>query len=115
MHSPACPTCRAVHALLIDAEPFVVRRGVEALARGPGFGVLVAMPDELGAETDEEEADLVAARATGRYVGVMSIDKLIQMIPSRDLDPDEVTAILRQLRGPPPAGQVHVVCTFQGC
>jgi hypothetical protein len=101
--------------LLVEAEPDVVRRGVEARARGPGFGVLVARPEALGAETPEEAAALDAARASGHYVGVMPLDKLVGMIPSSDLDPHEVTGIVRQLRSPPPPGQVHVLGTLQGC
>ena len=115
MHAPGCPTCHALRALLIEAEPDVVRRGVEARARGPGWGVFVALPDELGAETAEEAAELAAARASGHYVGVMPIDQLIRMVPRSNLDPGEVAGILGQLRRAPPEGQVHVLATLRGC
>jgi len=68
---------------LLEAEPDVVRRGVEARARGPGWGVFVALPDELRAETAEEAAELDAARAAGHYVGLMPIDQFIRMVPAR--------------------------------
>jgi hypothetical protein len=115
MHPPVCPKCHALHHLLIEAEPDVVRRGVEARARGPGFGVLVALPEDLGAETPDEAAELQAALELGYYVGVMSIDELIRMVPADGHDPDLLTAILRQLRRPPPEGQVHVLATLDGC
>ena len=77
-----CPRCHALRALLAQVEPDVVRRGVEARARGSGFGLLVTVPKELGAETEEEEAELEAARAIGYYVGVLSVDELIQLVPA---------------------------------
>lgn len=101
--------------MLIKAEPDVVRRGVEALAKGPDQGVLVAVPEDLGAETEEEAAALAAARARGVFVGVMSIDELMRWVPGDGHNPDEIAGILRQLRRPPPEGQVHVLGVMQGC
>jgi hypothetical protein len=115
MDSPGCPTCHALRHLLIDAEPDVVRRGVEARARGPGFGVLVGLPDELGGETPEEVAELEAAREVGYYVGVMPVDKLVRMVPAKGHDLDAIAGILRQLKRPPPEGQIHVVALLDGC
>src|SRR5277367_2341211 len=115
MASHGCPTCAALHELLVDAEPDVVRRGVEARARGPGFGVLVAVPEALGAETPEEAAALEAAREQGYFVGVMSVDALIRFVPAEGHDPEAITDILRQAGRPPPQGQVHVLGALEGC
>lgn len=106
MRAPSCPTCQALHQLLVAAEPDVGRRGVTARARGPGWGVLVALPEELGAETEEEAAELEAARERGYYVGVMPIHALTKMVPERGHPPDAVAGILRQLaRAAPPKGR----------
>jgi hypothetical protein len=115
MDSPSCPTCRALRDLLVEAEPDVVRRGVDALARGPGFGVLVGVPEELGAETPEEAVLLQAARELGYYVGVMPVDQLVRMVPARGHDLDAIAGILRQLHHPPPEGQIHVLALLDGC
>jgi hypothetical protein len=115
MDSPSCPTCHALRHMLIEAEPDVVRRGVEARAQGPGFGVLVGLPEELGAETEEEAAELEAAREVGYYVGVMPVEKLARMVPGKGHDLDAIAGILRQLHRPPPPGQIHVVALLDGC
>jgi hypothetical protein len=115
MLAPACPTCHALHHLLLEAEPDVVRRGVDARARGPGWGVLIALPEELGAETAEEAAELEAARERGYYVGVAPITALAQMVSEHDHHPEAVAGILRQLSRPAPEGQVHVLGVLDGC
>jgi hypothetical protein len=112
---PPCPTCHAVYHLLVEAEPDVVRRGVEAMARGPGFGVLVGLPEYLGAQTPEEAAALEVAREVGYYAGVASIDELIRIVPEKGHDPEQIARILAQLRRPPPEGQVHVLAVIEGC
>lgn len=115
MRSGGCPTCHAVRHLLIEAEPDVVRRGVEARAKGPGWGVLVAVPEELGAETPEEVAALETARELGYFAGVASVETLIRFVPGDGHDPDELAAIVRQLCRPPPEGQIHVLAVLDGC
>lgn len=92
-----------------------MRRVVEARARGPGWGVLVALPDELGAETPEEAAALEAAGARGYFVGVVAAETLLQFVPVSGHDPAMLARIRRQLRHPPPDGQVHVLATLDGC
>ncbi len=111
MSTANCPTCHALHHLLLAAEPDVVRRGVDARERGPGWGVLVALPEELGAEIDEEAAQLGVARERGHYVGVMSISALVEMVPGRGHHPEAVASILRQLARPAPPGEVHVLAS----
>jgi hypothetical protein len=77
--------------------------------------VLVALPEELGAETDEEAAQLEAARERGDYVGVMPTRTLMEMVPGRGHHPEAVAGILRQLSRPAPDGQVHVLGTLDRC
>jgi hypothetical protein len=115
MDSPGCPTCHALRDLLVAAEPDVVRRGVEARAKGPGYGVLVALPEDLGAETPEEAVALAEARAVGWFVGVLPIAALVRMVPAQGHDLDLIAGILRQLQRPPPEGQVHVLGLLEGC
>jgi hypothetical protein len=101
--------------MLIEAESDVVRRGVEARAKGPGWGVLVGLPDYLRGQTEEEIAALDAARERGIFVGVMSIADLIRMVPERGHDPAVLTGIVRQLRQPAPCGEVHVLALLDNC
>ena len=110
-----CPTCHAVYHLLVEAEPDVVRRGIEAMAKGPEFGVLVGLPECLGAQTPEEEAALAVAREVGYYAGVASIDELIRIVPEKGHDPAQIASILAQLGRPPPEGQIHVLAVIDGC
>jgi hypothetical protein len=46
---------------LVQAEPGVVRGGLDARTRGPDWRVLIALPEELDAGTEEEAAELLAA------------------------------------------------------
>src|SRR5580692_5472212 len=75
---PACPTCHDIIHLMIAAEPDAVRCAVLAQARGPGFGVAVAVPEQLMAETAEERALLEVARSVGYYVSVEPIEGLLR-------------------------------------
>lgn len=115
MSQSGCPKCHAIYHLLVHAEPEVVRRGVEALERGPGFGVLVAVPEELGPETEEEARAIEAASQTGIYVGVATTSELNRMVPTTGHDPEQIAGILAQLNRPPPEGQIHVLAVLDGC
>jgi hypothetical protein len=115
MSAATCPTCHALHHLLLAAEPDVVRRGVDARTRGPDWGVLVALPEELSAETDKDAAELEAARECGYYVGAMPIRTLMEMVLGHGHHPEAVASILRQLSGAAPEGQIHVPGTLDGC
>jgi hypothetical protein len=112
---PTCPTCHDIVHLLIVAEPDAVRCAVEAQARGPGFGVAVAVPEQLMAETPEERVALEVARAVGYYVSVEPIAGLLRWLPPKSHDPGAIAGIRRQLQGPPPEGQVHVLAVMDGC
>ena len=107
MRIPSCPHTLALHRLLLAAEPDVVRRGFDARTRGPAWGVLVALPEELGAETAEEAAELAAAREPGFYVGVIPVVALLKMVPAEG-DP-ALAAIRHQLSQPAAEDQVHVL------
>ena len=112
---PACPTCHDIVHLLIVAEPAAVRCAVEAHAKGPGYGVAVAIPEQLMAETAEERIALEMARAVGYFVSVEPIEGLLRWLPDRSHDPGAIAGIRRQLQGPPPEGQVHVLAVMDGC
>jgi hypothetical protein len=101
--------------MLLEAESDVVRRGVEARAKGPGWGVFVGLPDQLRGQSEEEIAALDAARERGVFVGVMSIADLIRLVPERGHDPAVLTGIVRQLRQPPRRGEVHVLALLDNC
>ncbi len=55
-------------------------------------GVLVALPEELSAETDEEAAQFEVARERGHYVGVMPIPALVATVPDRGHHPEAVVS-----------------------
>jgi hypothetical protein len=61
-----------------------------------------ALLEELGAETDEEAAQLEIARERGYYVGVMPVPALVATVPGRGHHPEAVAGILRQLSRPAP-------------
>jgi hypothetical protein len=114
----ACSICSALPQFLMDAGPDVVRRAIEAQARGADFGVFVADPSELGAETQQEAAELAVARQRGTYVGVMSIDAMIRALHGQDGSAHRralMKGIAGRLRQPPPEGQVHVVVMRASC
>src|SRR5580693_8810355 len=109
-HIRDCPTCHALHHLLLHARADVARQALQAAAKGPGWGVFVGHPDECGAENDEEAAALAVAREVGHYVAPMRVEGLVRMIPTRaDLPPDRVAGQVRQLLGPPPEAHVHAL------
>ncbi len=112
-HIRDCPTCHALHHLLLDARPEVARQALQAHARGRGWGVFVGHPDECGAENDEEAAALEVAREAGYYVAPMRVEGLVRMIPTRaDLPADRVAGQVRQLLGPPPEAHVHALAVL---
>lgn len=114
--SPSCPGCHAVAHLLQIAETEVVRHAIPALARGPGWGVLVAPPDELRSETPEEQAALEAARTgSGIYVGPSRVEALLQMVPTEGHPRALLAGMRAQLEALPPEGQVHVLAGVSGC
>jgi hypothetical protein len=77
--------------------------------------VAVSLPEQLMAETDEERVALEVARAVGYYVSVEPIEGLLRWLPERTHDAGAIAGIRRQLQGPPPEGQVHVVAVMDGC
>ena len=77
--------------------------------------MLVALPEELGAETDEDAAELEAARERGYYVGAMPIRMLMEIVRERGHHPETVAGILRQLSGSALEGHIHVLEALDGC
>jgi hypothetical protein len=110
-----CPFCHARDHLLEHARPYVLRRAVEAAERGPGWGLIVGVPDECRAENEEEAAELVAARERGHVVWVLRVTEMMRMIPHAGHDINRITAIVAQLSRPPPADHVPVVGGLRGC
>lgn len=106
-----CAHTDVLRALLIEVEPRVVRSGVEAMAKGPDWGVLVALTDELGAQNPEEEAEIAASADSGIYVGALPIENLVLFAKSTGSSP-ELEGLIAQLLGPAPSGQVHVLAVI---
>jgi hypothetical protein len=106
-----------IRPMLTHAEPEVVARAIEALERGPAWGLLVAPPSQLGAETIEEAAAIAAAGERGVFVGLAPIHRLIAMLPGETTrhGAEQIADMVRQLAAPPPAGQCHVMALFGDC
>lgn len=118
MHSLSCPTCHALHHLLVEVGPVVVRLGVEARTKGPGWGVLVTLPDYVSAETEEERAALQVARELGYFVGAFAVPDLIAFVRTVDRGssgPENFDRVVQELEQEPPAGRVHVVGVLGRC
>jgi hypothetical protein len=89
----------------------ITRLAIDAQAKGPGWGIFVGDPDEMGAETPEEVAALEAARTKGAFLGLMRHEDLVRMLPASQAR-EVVLDRTRRLLAPPPAGSVHALAVL---
>jgi hypothetical protein len=119
---PACPHAHEILHGLVHHDGDVARAAVDAAAKGPEHGVVVADPSELGADTAEERKAIQAARDRGGpYVAAVTVAELRAIAedamkhPGRESDHarcdhgGDAATIGRALLVPPPQGQVHVL------
>jgi hypothetical protein len=107
-HNHATPDpCPALAHLFILAAPLAHRLIPTVLAR-PGWGIVVALPDVLCAQTAEERAELEEARARGVYVAAMPLELMLAWAAASK-DPRFARGLREQLLRPAPPGAAHVL------
>jgi hypothetical protein len=110
MHA-GCPICHALAHFLDLAHIDITRRAVEALERGPEWGLILRAPHEGSPESD----DILPGELVDITVELAPICDLITAVPMKPHDPEAAARLCRDLLSAAPPGYVHVLGVFRGC